>query len=162
VRRGEAVGDVSIVYPAAAALSKYSFSDISAMPCRLSAPDEPRRACRLGFLGKAGRMGSSLPVVDALVVLMSISREEADVTGCSRSLGVITLLDSGRGREACRGVEGFCRGVVGVRNRGVLGLNRGVVSLKDPEGSLRGPVLVLGDGGTVDEGTEVSEGPEAA
>ena len=173
MRRGDAAGEGS-ESKAAAALSKYSFSDISAMPCRFSAPEEPSRACRLGFLGKAGRIGSSLPVVVAaaaavvlLLMSMSISSEEADADECSKwSLGVITLLDRGRERLRgfCRGVDGFCccRGVVGVRNLGVLGLNRGVDSLRGgPDGSsLRGPVLVLGDGGTTDAGAVVaSEGP---
>lgn len=161
----------------AALLSKYSFSDISAMPCRFSAPEEPSRACRLDFFGKAGRIGSSLPevVVTATLLLlvllmsMSISSEEVDADECSKwSLGVIALLDRGMDRDrgfCCRGVDGFCcRGVVGVRNRGVvLGLNRGVDSLKGgPDGSsLRGPVLVLGDGGTADAGAvTASKGPE--
>lgn len=163
----------------AALLSKYSFSDISAMPCRFSAPEEPSRACRLGFFGKAGRIGSSLPgvvVAAALLLLvllmsMSISSEEVDADECSKwSLGVITLLDRDRGMDrdrgfCCRGVDGFCcRGVVGVRNRGVvLELNRGVDSLRGgPDGSsLRGPVLVLGDGGTADAGAvTASKGPE--
>jgi len=102
---------------------------------------------------------------------MSISSEEVDADECSKwSLGVITLLDRDRGMDrdrgfCCRGVDGFCcRGVVGVRNRGVvLGLNRGVDSLSGgPVGSnLRGPVLVLGDGGTADAGAvTASEGPE--
>lgn len=136
-------------------LSKYSFSDISAMPCRFSsAPEEPSRACRLGcFFGKAGRIGNSLPVVVVAVVVvvlmlvlmsMSIISEEADADECSKwSLGVITLLERDRDRDrgfccccccCCRGVDGFCcLGVVGVRNRGVVVLgwrNRGVDSLR--------------------------------